>query len=149
MSDLRIEPAADDAAMEDWRHVHNTIIPTVALSLEEVRERVGRHLLEVAYADDLLVGCSTVRPPAGEAAVATVIARVLAEHRRQGFGRELYERGLARARDQAAEVIETIVLASNEDGLRFALAHGFVEVERYLLPGDEVPFVTLRLHESA
>ena len=135
--------------MEDWRHVHNTIIPTAALSLDEVRERVGRHVLEVAYADDVLVGCSTVRPPTGDAAVATVIARVLAEHRRQGFGRKLYERGLARAREQAAEVIETIVLASNEDGLRFALAHGFVEVERYLLPGDEIPFVTLRLHEPA
>ncbi len=149
MTDLRIEPVTDDAAVEDWRHVHNTIIPTAALSLDEVRERVGRHVLEVAYADDVLVGCSTVRPPTGDAAVATVIARVLAEHRRQGFGRKLYERGLARAREQAAEVIETIVLASNEDGLRFALAHGFVEVERYLLPGDEIPFVTLRLHEPA
>ncbi len=135
--------------MENWRHVHNTIIPTAALSLDDVRERVGRHVLEVAYADDVLVGCSTLRPPAGEAVVATVIARVLAEHRRQGFGRELYERCLARAREQNAEVIETIVLASNEDGLRFAVAHGFVEVERYLLPGDEVPFVTLRLRELA
>jgi hypothetical protein len=33
--------------------------------------------------------------------------------------------------------------ASN--GLRFALAHGFVEFERYVLPGDAIPYVTLRL----
>jgi hypothetical protein len=37
------------------------------------------------------------------------------------------------------------VLVSNGDGLRFAQAHGFVEVERYLLPGDSIPYVTLRL----
>jgi len=40
---------------------------------------------------------------------------------------------------------ETIVLASNLDGLRFALGHGFVEVSRYLPPGDQEPFITLRL----
>ena len=37
-----------------------------------------------------------------------------------------------------------IVLASNVDGLRFAESHGYVEVERYLLDGDDIPFVTLR-----
>lgn len=37
------------------------------------------------------------------------------------------------------------MLASNEEGLRFALARGFVEVERYVLPGDTIPFVALRL----
>jgi hypothetical protein len=42
-------------------------------------------------------------------------------------------------------VIETVVLASNEDGLRFAQHHGFVEVERYVLPGDTIPFLELRL----
>ncbi len=37
------------------------------------------------------------------------------------------------------------MLASNEDGLGFALARGFVEVDRYLLDGDTIPFVDLRL----
>ena len=37
------------------------------------------------------------------------------------------------------------MLASNEDGLTFALAHGFVEVERYLLPGATIPYVALAL----
>jgi hypothetical protein len=42
-------------------------------------------------------------------------------------------------------VIETVILTSNADGLRFAQAHGFVEVERYVLPGETVPWITLRL----
>lgn len=62
-----------------------------------------------------------------------------------GFGEELYARGLTQARKLGANVIETVVLASNLDGLRFAKQHGFVEVDRYLLPGDSVPFIDLRL----
>ncbi|MFF3684427.1 GNAT family N-acetyltransferase [Streptomyces sp. NPDC002187] len=145
MTDLRIEEVDGDVMVEDWQYVHNVIIPTDPLSLDDVRERVQRNHLEVAYLGDVPVGCSTVRPPTGDEAVATVIARVLADHRGQGFGKELYARGLAKARTLGAGVIETIVLASNTDGLRFALAQGFEEVERYVLPGDTVPFIHLRL----
>jgi GNAT superfamily N-acetyltransferase len=142
---LRIEPVdgGDATLLRDWRHVHNTIIPTAVLSPDEVRERAGRNRLDVAYAGDDLVGCTTVRPPDG--GVVTVIARVLPPYRGQGYGTALYEHGLAHARDLGATAIETVVLASNADGLRFAEARGFVEVERYLLAGDTVPFVTLRL----
>lgn len=145
MSDLRIIRPDGDAELADWRHVHNTVIPAHVLSLDDVRERARRHHLEVAYADDVLVGCSTVRPPEGDAATATVIARVLPGHRGRGYGEELYARGLRRARELGAQVIETVVLSSNPDGLRFALDHGFTEVERYLLPGDTVPWIDLRL----
>ncbi|WP_328401143.1 GNAT family N-acetyltransferase [Streptomyces sp. NBC_00390] len=145
MTDLRIEQAAGDAMLKDWQHVHNVIIPTDPLSLDDVRERVGRNHLEVAYLGDVPVGCTTVRPPTGDTSTATVIARVLPGHRGQGFGKELYARGLAHARTLGAKVIETIVLASNPDGLRFAQAQGFEEVERYVLPGDTIPFITLRL----
>ncbi|MFJ3673372.1 GNAT family N-acetyltransferase [Streptomyces sp. NPDC090106] len=145
MSDLRIQQPDGDAKLRDWQHAHNVIIPAHSLSLDEVRERAQRNHLEIAYLDDDLVGCSTVRPPTDETLTATVIARVLAPHRRQGFGEELYARGLNRARELGAEVIETVVLSSNEDGLRFALRHGFVETERYLLPGDTIPWIDLRL----
>jgi len=152
MPGLRIQQPDGDATLKDWQHVHNVIIPTHLLSLDDVRERALRHHLEIAYLDDNdgdegdeLVGCSTVRPPADETRTATVIARVLAPHRGRGFGRELYARGLDRARELGAEVIETVVLSSNEDGLRFALRHGFVETERYLLPGESIPWIDLRL----
>ncbi|MFF6869673.1 MULTISPECIES: GNAT family N-acetyltransferase [unclassified Streptomyces] len=145
MNDLRIERARTGAPLADWRAVHNTIIPTAVLSPEEVRERAGRNRLDVAYLGDVPVGCSTVRPPDGETAAATVIARTLPGFRGRGFGTALYERGLAHARSLGGEGVETVVLASNEEGLRFALARGFTEVERYVLPGDTVPFVTLRL----
>ncbi|MFD5335072.1 GNAT family N-acetyltransferase [Streptomyces hawaiiensis] len=145
MSDLRIQQPGDDAGLRDWQYVHNVIIPTHALSMAEVRERAERNHLEVAYCDDVLVGCSTVRPPTDDTLTATVIARVLAAHRGQGIGTELYGRGVDRARKLNAKTIETVVLSCNEDGLRFAKKHGFVEIERYLLPGDTIPWVDLRL----
>ncbi|MGD1221250.1 MULTISPECIES: GNAT family N-acetyltransferase [Streptomyces] len=145
MSTLRIVQPDDDARLEDWRHVHNVIVPAAAMSLEDARERARRYRLEVAYLGDVLVGCTTVRPPADDSATATVIARVLAEHRGRGFGEELYSRGLQEARGLGAEVIETVVLAANDDGLRFALKHGFVEVERYVLPGESAEWIDLRL----
>ncbi|EWT03562.1 acetyltransferase [Intrasporangium oryzae NRRL B-24470] len=143
--DLRIE-AVDDATLADWQHVHNVIIPTAPLSLDEVRERVTRNRLVVAYAGDVLVGNATVRPPADDTATATVIVRVLPEHRGRGLGTALLERELAAAREMGARELETVVLASNTDGLRFARAHGFVdEIDRYLPEGDVHPFITLRL----
>ncbi|WP_328454868.1 GNAT family N-acetyltransferase [Streptomyces sp. NBC_00386] len=142
---LRIESPDDEARLADWQHVHNVIVPPAAMSLAEVRERVRRYRLEVAYLGDVLVGCTTVRPPTGDSATATVIARVLAEHRGRGLGEELYTRGLEQARSSGARVIETVVLAANEDGLRFARRHGFAEIERYVLPGETAEWVDLRL----
>ncbi|NUS27422.1 MAG: GNAT family N-acetyltransferase [Streptomyces sp.] len=148
MSDLpivRVERAAGDAMLEQWRYVHNVIIPADPLGLDAVRERSARYRLENAYVGDVLVGCSTVRPPEGEGAVATVIARVLPAYRRRGYGTVIYENGLAHARVLGARTIETCVLAVNEDGLRFAGKQGFVEVERYVLDGESDLWVDLRL----
>jgi GNAT superfamily N-acetyltransferase len=145
VSELRIVPVSDDATLLDWQCVHNEIIPTAPLSVDEIRERARRHVLEVAYGGDVLIGCSTVRPPSDETPAATVIARVLPEHRRQGFGTAIYHRSLARGRELSTEGIDTHILASNEDGLRFAKSHGFTEVETYLLPGDNIPFIHLHL----
>jgi hypothetical protein len=39
VSDLRIEQVDSDASLLDWQHVHNLIIPTAALSLDDIRER--------------------------------------------------------------------------------------------------------------
>ncbi|MFF3205014.1 GNAT family N-acetyltransferase [Streptomyces sp. NPDC002962] len=147
MTDLRLrtEAVAGEAALEQWRDVHNTIVPPAAMSLDEVRERAGRYRLENAYVGDVLVGCSTVRPPEGEQGVATVIARVLPAYRGRGHGTALYDHALAHARVLGARVVETCVLAVNEDGLRFARARGFVEVERYVLDGGTAEWVDLRL----
>jgi GNAT superfamily N-acetyltransferase len=145
VSTLSFQQSDDETGLKDWQYVHNVIVPPAALSLDEVRERAGRNHLEVAYLGDVLVGCSTVRPPKDGGSTATVIARILSGHRRQGFGEELYERGLKQARALGADVIETVVLASNEDGLRFAVQRGFVEIERYVLPGETAEWVDLRL----
>jgi GNAT superfamily N-acetyltransferase len=141
-SRLVIVPADDDVRIRDWQHVHNTVIPTAPLSIDDVRERAGRNALDVAYADDVLVGCSTVRPATDDEPV-TVIARILPEHRHRGYGGQLYAHCLSRAHGYGGGPLQTIVLASNEDGLAFAVGQGFVETERYLLDGDEVPYVVL------
>lgn len=125
--------------------MHNVIVPPAAMSLDEVRARGGRNHLVNAYFGDVLVGCSTVRPLQGEEAVATVIARVLPGFRRRGYGTALYERGLEHARVLGARAVETCVLAVNEDGLNFARARGFVETERYVLPGESDLWIDLRL----
>jgi ribosomal protein S18 acetylase RimI-like enzyme len=136
-------PEGPEAALRDWREIHNLIIPTAPLWPDEVVERAGRNHLEVAYLDGTAVGCSTVRAP--DDGMVTVIARIRPEYRRRGFGEEMYQRGLAKARELGASAVGTVVLESNVDGLRFALRHGFVEVERYVMPGDTIPFVDLRL----
>lgn len=145
MPEPRIVPVDGEKALQEWRHVHNVIVPPAALSLDEVRERAGRYRLRNAYVGDFLVGCSTVRPPQGEDAVATVIARVLLGHRGSGYGTALYADGLAHARALGARAVETCVLAVNEDGLRFARARGFVETDRYALDGATEEWVDLRL----
>ncbi len=140
---------ADEVALRDWRYVHNLIVPPAAMSLDDVRERSARNRLEVTYLGDTLVGCSTLRPPAGDGDgdAATVIARVLPGFRGRGFGTEMYVRGLALARELGAGRIETCVLAANEEGLSFARGRGFVEIERYVLDGESDVYVDLRLEE--
>lgn len=56
----------------------------------------------------------------------------------------MYAFALERAREPGAQTLETVVLATNEDGLRCAQRHGFAEFDRYVLPGDTVAFVALR-----
>ncbi|MEQ8147436.1 GNAT family N-acetyltransferase [Streptomyces sp. OP7] len=146
MSDLRIRAVDGATMLEQWRHVHNVIVPPAAMSPGEARERLARgYRLENAYDGDELVGCSTVRPPAGAEAVATVIARVLPGHRRKGFGSALHEAGLEHARVAGARAVETVVLAANEEGVRFARARGFDLTERYVLPGETDVWLTFRL----
>jgi GNAT superfamily N-acetyltransferase len=153
---VRVLPGGPDEVREHWRKIHNLIIPTSPLSEADVEERAARNHLEVAFATrpsrpgpngvgtaPTPVGCSTVRPP--DEGAATVIARVTPKYRRRGFGTQIYLRSLQTALDLGAESIVTVVLASNEDGLAFAQRHGFVEFDRYLLPGDTIPFIDLRL----
>lgn len=128
MLELQVMGVKDERTIEDWKRAHNAIVPADALSTDEVRGRVNRYHLEVAYLGGTLIGCTTVRPP--DDGVATVIVRVLPEHRRQGLGTKLYERAMTHAQTLEPQHIETIVWVPNADGLRFALAKGFAEVER-------------------
>jgi ribosomal protein S18 acetylase RimI-like enzyme len=76
---------------------------------------------------------------------ATVIVRVLPQYRRKGRGSEYLAAMLAEARGMGARRIETVVLASNQDGLAFAGRHGFVEFDRYVIDGETTAYVGLYL----
>lgn len=141
---LRIVAVVDDT-LGLWRAIHNQIIPTAPLNPDEVAERATRHHLTLAYEGETPVGNATLRPPRPGASTATVIVRVLPQFRRRGYGSTYLASMLAEARALGAARIETVVLASNEDGLSFALANGFVEFDRYTLEGDTIPFVDLYL----
>ena len=143
MSELRVAVATGDD-LEQWRAIHNAIIPTAPLSAAEVVARSGRNRLTLGRVDGQVVGNATVRPP-DDTGVATVIVRILPAHRRRGLGTAYLAHELAQARSLAPRRVETVVLAFNTDGLAFALAHGFVEHDRYTLPGQDVPFVDLHL----
>lgn len=131
--------------LEEWRAIHNAIISTAPLSPDDVVERAGRHRLTLAHVSGELVGNATVRPPRQPNAVATVIVRILPKHRRRGHGTTYLDAELSHAGALGAERIETVVLASNTEGVAFAQVHGFVEHRRYLVEGDTVPFIGLRL----
>jgi ribosomal protein S18 acetylase RimI-like enzyme len=149
MPDLEFRRVRSDSPArlrEDWREIHNLIIPAHPLSSADVEERAGRNHLEVAYLDGVAIGCSTVRPP--DEGTVTVIARVRPEQRLRGHGEQIYRRGLRTARELGAHAVVTVVLASNEDGLAFARKRGFVEEDRYVQPGQTVAFVNLRLAEA-
>ena len=130
---LTIVPVTDASAAA-WRDVHNLVIPASPLSWSDVRERLTRNELSLAYADEELVGNATIRPPTPDRPdVATVIVRILPPFRRKGFGAEDLSHLEGRTSELGATTLETVVLAANLDGLRFALHHGFVEVERYIV----------------
>lgn len=76
---------------------------------------------------------------------ATVIVRILPGYRRKGHGSEYLAAMLAEARGMGARRIETVVLASNEDGLACASRHGFVESDRYASDGETATYVDLYL----
>jgi GNAT superfamily N-acetyltransferase len=144
---LRVVSVGIDT-LADWQTIHNLIIPTSPLSVGDVAERSGRYRLTLGYHDACLVGNATVRPPAHDVPIATVIVRILPEFRRRGFGSQYLEWVLSDARSLGARCIETHVLASNADALSFAQHRGFVEFNRYLLDGHSIPFIELCVAEE-
>jgi GNAT superfamily N-acetyltransferase len=137
--------AAVGPLLEDWRAIHNAIIPTDPLSTDQVADRSVRHRLTLAYVDGQLVGNATLRRPQGPDAVATVIVRILPQYRRHGHGSAYLDAELEHARAMGARRIETVVLATNADGLAFAQGRGFIEHDRYTLDGDTIPYIDLHL----
>jgi ribosomal protein S18 acetylase RimI-like enzyme len=137
---------ATEETLHGWLTVHNVLIPNAPLTLADARERLSRHRLLVAITDDRrVIGSTTVRPPEDEPSTVTVIARVLPRFQRAGIGRALYESAMRQVAEYQPTRVMTCVLASNERGLAFAGRLGFVEVERYVLDGDDVAFVDLAL----
>lgn len=141
---LTVVPVTD-ATAGVWAEIHNRIVPADPLSEADVRERMSRNELTLGYDGDVLVGNATLRPPTGAERIATVIVRILPEHRGRGLGTEYYDAVLERVAELEPERIETVVLAANADGLRFAENLGFEEHDRYVLDGDTAEWVDLHL----
>ena len=132
-----------------WGQIHNRIIPADPLSEDDIRQRMSRHRLTLAYDREVAVGNATLRPPAHGSGTATVIVRVLPEFRGRGYGTEYANWILSQAVNLDIDRIETVVLATNETGLRFALRMGFLECDRYTLNGGSAEYVDLWLAASS
>jgi GNAT superfamily N-acetyltransferase len=139
---LSFTRVTDVTTAQAWAQVHNRIIPNAPLSVDHVVDRSEGYILDLAKLDRTVVGCSTVRPATVDEPV-TVIARILPAFRRRGFGSALLAYALTHAQGLEALAVQTIVLASNSEGLEFALRRGFVETDRYTLDGETVPYVHL------
>ena len=139
---LSFTRVTDVPTADAWAQVHNQIIPNAPLTVDQVVDRSTAYILDLATLDRTVVGCSTVRPATVDEPV-TVIARILPAFRRRGFGSALLAYALTHAQGLEAVAVQTIVLASNPDGLEFALRRGFVETDRYTLDGESVPYVHL------
>ena len=142
MSDLAFIRVTDDQKADVWTQVHNQIISSDPLTVEQVVERSKLYALDLATLEGTTVGCSTVRPVVDDAPV-TVIVRILPTYRRRGLGSALLAYALTHAKAWDADHIQTIVHGSNLDGLEFALRRGFVETDRYTLEGESVPYIHL------
>ena len=140
--DVSIDEATEET-LEGWLVVHNVLIPNAPLTLQDARERLVRDRLLVAVKDRVVVGSTTVRPPTGDSRSVMVIVRVLPEHQGAGIGTALYGRAVHQAEEHDPSRLMTCVLESNRQGLAFAVARGFREVDRYVLDGDDTAFVDL------
>ena len=141
---LDIVPVTE-ATASLWAEIHNRIIPADPLSDDDVRDRMTRNLLTLAYDGDVVVGNATLRPPDNDERIATIIVRVLSAHRGHGFGTAYYDWILERAAELEPDRIDTVVLAANADGLTFAENLGFEEHDRYVLDGATSEWVDLHL----
>ena len=127
----------DDDNAEDWRILHNTLVPMRPLTIEDVVATRRRYRLTLAYMDDQLVGNATLRPPVQPDQQAAVIVRIAPAVRRQGLGTEYSQVVVREARKLGAKSLATVVLADNVGGVAFALRAGLVEVARYCVDGAE------------
>ena len=133
---LEIRPVDSEQSAEIWRDIHNTIIPASPLSPEDVQDRRRRNHLTLAYVDGLLVGNATIRPASADRP-ATVIVRILSEHRRRGYGSTYLDRLITENPILLEGDLSTVVLLANRGALPFAERHGFTEVDRYVVDGAE------------
>ncbi|WP_426566428.1 GNAT family N-acetyltransferase [Angustibacter sp. McL0619] len=144
---LDVVPVTEQTAAL-WREIHNRVIAPSPLSLDDVRERLTRNRLTLGYVDGVVVGNATLRPPTSGQRKVTVIVRVLPEHRGRGYGTEYAAWILSEAAALGVDRVETVVLAANDAGLRFALRHGFVEHDRYTVTEGGAEYVDLSLSRS-
>jgi GNAT superfamily N-acetyltransferase len=125
---LTIRSADSDADLEAWRAVRIAVLPGErTATVAELREqaRPGRHLV-VAELDGVLVGSGVA--DRSDVRGASIVARVLPEHRRRGIGtallHDLAERALAAGHTLASAGVDS------DGDLAFAQRFGFVEVDR-------------------
>ena len=82
MTALTFTRVTDELTATAWLQVHNKIVPSDPLTLEQLASRSTAYALDLANLHGAVVGCSTVRPATDDDPV-TVIVRVLPAFRRR------------------------------------------------------------------
>lgn len=119
-----IRVAESDADLDLWARIRTEASPRD--ELKRPLRSPDRLLLLAGEA-----GCARAAPSDLEDH-ASIVVYVLPAERRRGLGAALYDRCLEHARSLGRARLFTTIDALSEPGLRFAVARGYVEVDREL-----------------
>jgi len=126
---LVIRPARTDDELLAWNRVRRVVVPDEPIAtIEQLRAMVAEDGRSFVLAEErgTLVGHGVAAP--SSLADGFVAPRVLPEHRKRGIGSELLEALL-----EVHRTVGRTSIAAHADGdtaLRFAVRHGFVEIDQ-------------------
>ena len=124
----KVRPCADEEDEQRTLAIYNTVWPSSAITMDEVRSFKSQTL---DYGDFIGPGGSVAvavmpqRPTTGY-----VLLTVLPEHRRRGVGSALYREASSWLRERGLHRIDARVSEDDDESIAFAERRGFQEVER-------------------
>jgi mycothiol synthase len=128
-----IRPTRDDAELERWLELRNTVVPDDAITIEDIRSWMDAskqlHLLAFADEEVVAVGFAVKTPWQPEPRVAPLVPYL---NRHRGLGSALLEELSRWAAANEAGALLAFVELGDAESIGFAERRGFAEIRRDL-----------------